>query len=82
MKDCREVIDLLTEYLEGTLASQDTRALEAHLAGCSACAEFLESLRSVRTGVGTLRADAVPEECRKALRSFLSEAAPKRPGRR
>jgi anti-sigma factor (TIGR02949 family) len=82
MKECREVIELLTEYLDGAMSAEDRRALEAHLANCSACVEFLVSLRCVRAGVGTLRADAVPEECGKALRSFLSEAAPKRPKRR
>ena len=72
MKECREVIDLLTEYLDGALAADDARALEAHLANCSACTGFLESLKSVRVGVGTLRADAVPEECRRALRDVLA----------
>ena len=79
MKECREVIDLLTEYLEGGLAADEARRLEAHLANCDACTGFLASLRTVRAGAGTLRAEAVPVQCSRALRSFLADA---RKGRR
>lgn len=80
MKECREVIERLTEYLEGGLSQVEASRLEAHLAGCAGCAGFLASLKSVRTGVGTLRADAVPEECSRALRSFLATARKGRHG--
>lgn len=71
MKECREVIDLLTEYLEGGLSPDEAARLEAHLQGCDGCAGFLESLKSVRAAAGTPKADAIPEDCRRALRSFL-----------
>lgn len=71
MKECREVITLLTEYLEGGLSAAEARRLEQHLAGCEACAGFLASLKTVRAAAGTPKADSVPEACRKALRSFL-----------
>ena len=88
MKECREVVDLLTEYLEGDLSTDDARRLEAHLASCDACAGFLQSLKIVRAAAGTPRAAAVPEDCRRALRSFLkarlapSRPSPKRPAKR
>jgi anti-sigma factor RsiW len=71
MQECREVLSLLTEYLEGALSAAEARRLEQHLAGCDACKGFLESLRTVRAAAGTPKASSVPEECRKALRSFL-----------
>lgn len=74
MKECREVVDLLTEFLEGGLTAEEVRRLEAHLANCDACAGFLQSLRTVRAGAGALRADAVPEECARALRGILAKA--------
>lgn len=77
MRECREVIDLLTEYLEGGLAPLEARRLEAHLANCDACAGFLASLRTVRAAAGTSKAKAVPGDCRRALRSYL-EAGRKR----
>jgi anti-sigma factor RsiW len=86
MQECREVIDLLTEYLEGGLPAAEARRLERHLAGCDACAGFLESLKTVRAAAGTPKADSLPEECHTALRSFLRErlergSKPKRPRR-
>lgn len=79
MQECREVVDLLTEYLEGGLTVDEARRLEGHLANCDACTGFLESLRTVRASAGALRADAVPDDCRRALRSFLADT---RKGRR
>jgi anti-sigma factor (TIGR02949 family) len=81
MRQCREVVDLLTEYLEGGLSPGEVRRLEAHLASCDACTEFLKSLRAVRAAARTPAADAVPEDCRRALRSFLMAGLRKRPSR-
>src|SRR5258708_23906225 len=39
--------DRLSEYLDGTLAGTERAALDAHLAGCAACAATLEDLRRV-----------------------------------
>jgi anti-sigma factor RsiW len=65
------VIGLLTEYLEGGLAGATLAALEAHLAGCGACAQYFESLRTTRAAVARLRCDALPEEVHTRLRAFL-----------
>ena len=47
--DCFERID---EYVERTLADPEARdvAMEAHLAGCGACAEEAEALRELLGG--------------------------------
>jgi anti-sigma factor RsiW len=82
MQECREVIELLTEYLEGGLSASEAGRLEAHLAGCDACAGFLESLKTVRAAAGTPKLDAVPDDCRKALRSFLSARTAKAASKR
>ena len=71
MKQCREVIDLLTEYLEGGLSGDESARLEAHLALCDGCAGFLQSLKTVRAAARTPKSETVPEDCRRALRSFL-----------
>ncbi|MGH3250243.1 MAG: zf-HC2 domain-containing protein, partial [Trebonia sp.] len=38
---CQEVVELVTDYLEGALSSADNRRFEAHLAGCPHCTEYL-----------------------------------------
>ncbi len=42
---CQEVIELLTEYLEGTLSRRQRRRLETHLATCPNCSAYLEQIR-------------------------------------
>jgi len=71
MQSCQEVIDLLTEYLEGGLTAVQTRAFDAHLSLCPACLEFLESVKKTRTAVRTLRSDELPPEMHRSLRAFL-----------
>ena len=43
---CREVVEIVTEYLEGTLDADVRRRLEIHLAACDPCAEYLEQVRT------------------------------------
>jgi len=70
---CREMIALLSEYIDGALPPDRARGLEAHLAICDPCVAFLESLRKTRSAVGALREEDIPEDCRRALRSFLDD---------
>jgi anti-sigma factor (TIGR02949 family) len=73
IRRCRDVIELLSEYMEGGLPPADVRRIEAHFAGCPPCVEFLETLRKTRTAVRSLAARDVPEECRRSLRVFLKK---------
>ncbi|MEZ5319254.1 MAG: zf-HC2 domain-containing protein [Vicinamibacterales bacterium] len=40
---CRSGVELLMEYLEGTLAPDVRAAIEAHVAGCARCEAFVAS---------------------------------------
>jgi len=69
---CREIIALLSEYIDGTLPAAQARDLEAHLAICPPCVDYLESLRATGAAAGRLREEAIPAECRRQLRDFLA----------
>ena len=43
---CQQVVELVTEYLEGALSRSQRRRFEAHLAGCEHCAEYLAQMRA------------------------------------
>ena len=43
---CEEMVELVTDYLEGSLSRRDRRRFEAHLSGCDHCTEFLEQMRT------------------------------------
>ncbi len=44
-EQCKEVFALLSEYLNVELPPEACQEIEAHIAGCSPCIEFAESLR-------------------------------------
>jgi anti-sigma factor RsiW len=48
---CREFVELVTDYLEGTLPEPERVRFEAHLAECDGCSGYLEDMRRL---VGTL----------------------------
>lgn len=49
---CQEVVELVTDYLEGALLPEKRAALEAHLGGCPGCTNYIEQ---VRLTIGLLR---------------------------
>ena len=44
-EECKEIVSLLSEYLTLELPPGACREIDAHLAGCPPCIEFVESLR-------------------------------------
>jgi anti-sigma factor RsiW len=54
---CQELVELVTDYLEGALAPGDLRRFEEHIAHCDACTEYLEQLRQTIQAVGSITPD-------------------------
>lgn len=42
---CQQAVELMSDYLDGSLSRRDRRRLDAHLALCDACTAYLEQLR-------------------------------------
>lgn len=61
---CQEVVELVTDYLEGALSRSQRRRFETHLAGCEHCAEYLEQMRATIRLTGRLRAEDLTPEMR------------------
>lgn len=58
---CREVVELMTDYLEDALPAADRARFEQHLAGCQGCTGYLAELRQARRVLGSLQEVAVPD---------------------
>jgi anti-sigma factor RsiW len=43
---CRELVELVTEYLEDALCAEERERFEAHLAECEACDAYVEQIRA------------------------------------
>jgi anti-sigma factor RsiW len=54
---CREFVELVTDYLEGTLPAAERDRFEAHLAECDGCSGYLEDMRRL---VGSLHEPPQP----------------------
>lgn len=60
--ECRLAVELMTDYLEGALRGRDLRRFERHLAGCVACAAYLDQMRTTLALAGRLRSTDLPDE--------------------
>ena len=64
---CRELVELITDYLEDRLAPSDRARFEAHLAECEACRTYLEQFRQTIRVLGRLPEESLSPEARGAL---------------
>jgi anti-sigma factor RsiW len=65
--NCRELVELVTAYLEDDLSSGECKRFEAHLSGCDGCTMYVEQMRRTIELTGTLSVDDVPLEAEEAL---------------
>jgi predicted anti-sigma-YlaC factor YlaD len=61
---CQEVVEVVTDYLEGKLPPEDVAIFEAHLAICDGCQYYLDQIRITIATVGRIEDEAVPAELR------------------
>ena len=54
---CREIVELVTDYLEGDLDADNSTALEAHLDLCPGCARYVEQIRETVATLGEVSSD-------------------------
>ena len=64
---CREIVELVTDYLEGALQPGEVEAFEMHLAYCDGCTNYLDQMRETIRWSGTLTEDALPPELQEEL---------------
>jgi anti-sigma factor RsiW len=71
---CREVVELVTDYLEGGLSDADRTRFEIHLVYCSGCDRYLDQMRGTIAAVGgsgpVAEPDDVPDELLEAFRGW------------
>jgi anti-sigma factor RsiW len=56
---CRELVEIVTEYLEGTMSTDDRLRFEEHLVVCPGCTAYLEQMRETVRLSGALREEDV-----------------------
>jgi anti-sigma factor RsiW len=64
---CRELVELVTDYLEGALSGRDRARFEAHLLDCDGCPLYLEQMRLTIRAVGALTEHGMPQAAKDDL---------------
>lgn len=68
---CKELVELVTDYLEGALSAADRKRFEEHLVICDACTSYLDSIRLAIRVTGRLtEGDLLPEMERELTAAF------------
>lgn len=74
--ECRQIAELLTDYLEGTLPSATRELLEWHIDGCAPCVAFLNTFKGTVHAVRSLSdLPPIPPELKQRLLKVVRERA-------
>ena len=74
---CQEVVEIVTDYLEGSLSRRDRKRFEEHLADCPHCREYLREMRitiATAGSIGETDIDAMPSDLRNRLLEAFRDA--------
>ncbi len=61
---CQQAVELVTDYLEGSLPRSARRRFERHLAGCPHCTEYLAQMRETIRLTGRLEPEDLSPQMR------------------
>jgi anti-sigma factor RsiW len=64
---CKELVEAITGYIEGTLPAPERARFEEHLGECPHCRDYLEQMRHTIAAVGSLDEGALSPETRAGL---------------
>ena len=68
---CKELVELVTDYLEGALSTTDRARFDEHIAGCPFCTTYLEQMRDTIRAAGRLPEESIaPEALAELLARF------------
>jgi len=76
--ECRQLAELLADYLEGSLPRRTAELLEWHIDGCAPCVAFLNTYRGTIRATRSLRDVEVPPELKQRMLTFLRTQRPSR----
>jgi hypothetical protein len=70
---CQEVVELVTDYLEGAMSREDVARFDHHLSLCEGCVFYVEQIRMTIAAVGRVAEEDVPPETRDDLIAAFRE---------
>ena len=64
---CKELVELITDYVEGTPPRGERRRFQSHMRECDGCTTYLEQMRTTIRTVGSLTEASISPEARDEL---------------
>jgi hypothetical protein len=64
---CRELVELVTDYLEGALSEEERLRFEEHIGLCGGCRVYLEQIRQTISVLGHLPEDGLSPDAERVL---------------
>lgn len=64
---CQELVELITEYLDGTLPPSERLRFDAHVRTCSGCEAYIEQMRITIRLLGKLSKESISAEAQRDL---------------
>jgi anti-sigma factor RsiW len=65
--NCKEFVELVTDYFEGALSEQDVQRFEQHIEACFWCARYLEQMRVTIETVGQIDENSISPDAKDSL---------------
>jgi anti-sigma factor RsiW len=72
-QDCNQLVEQVTEFLDGALDPAAERAFVDHLAICEGCTEYLDQFRRTVRNLGELPPDRLPHDARATILSAFRD---------
>jgi len=64
---CAEVVELVSDYLDGNLPAPEAERVADHLSGCPGCTAYFEQVRATTAGLGRVTTEDLPTDVRTNL---------------
>ena len=65
--NCSELVELVTDYLEGSMSAEQRARFDEHVSGCVGCTTYLEQFRITIRLTGMLTEEQVAPDARETL---------------
>jgi predicted anti-sigma-YlaC factor YlaD len=76
MLSCKEMSEVITEYLEGRMSMADRMRFRMHIGMCKHCRAYLKQMKATVEALGQLPSDAeaeMPDDVRDELRKRFAD---------
>ena len=75
--ECRQIAELLGDYLDGSLPRETRELIDFHIDGCAPCVAFLNTYKGTVDAARKLPEVPIPPELKKRLLTVLKSTQPR-----